>query len=339
MLERGFTASMATMAARGLEMTAVQLDFDDKVITPVDLSGACAVIAAGGYVWIDLDYDDPAPARSALEAIGLASADVLDDIFAGLDGPQLSRFESYVHLVLTGCRLDPDGHLHLERVDTLVAERCLVTVRRGRRDFLDAMKREYGLDFQRHAQSPSFLIYELWDHLTDHYVAVQKQLEARVNRVQANLMDAEDDEVFHQVSTVGSDLLHFRSVLVPARTVLNEMATRRTIFVNERTQPYLANMVGTLDRVLQDLLVDRDILGQSLSLQMSIASHRTNQAMRKLTVLSTIFLPLTFLCGVYGMNFELMPELRWRLGYLFFWGLATATVVVLVVIMRRAKFI
>lgn len=69
---------------------------------------------------------------------------------------------------------------------------------------------------------------------------------------------------------------------------------------------------------------------------MSITSHRTNQAMRKLNVLSTIVLPLT---GVYGMKFELMPELRWRCGHLLIWGLAIAPVVVLAVIMRRAKFI
>ena len=327
------------MGTGDLGVSAVALDFADKVVTPVDLSGASAVMAEGGFVWVDVDYQDAAAARAAVEGLGVASADVLEDMFSDLDGLQLSRFESYLHLVLTGCRVDGAGHLTQERVDVLVAERCLVTVRRGPRSFLDAMRREYVVDFMRHAQSPSFLIYELWDHLTDNYVTVQKQLEHRVNHVQANLMDAEDDAVFNQVSAVGSDLLHFRSVLVPARTVLNEMATRRTVFVNERTQPYLANMVGTLDRVLQDLLVDRDILGQSLSLQMSRASHRTNQAMRKLTVLSTIFLPLTFLCGVYGMNFDAMPELRWRLGYLFFWGLAAGTVLVLVIIMRRAKFI
>ena len=82
-------------------------------------------------------------------------------------------------------------------------------------------------------------------------------------------------------------------------------------FIAESTQPFLANMVSSVDRVLQDLLVDREMLFDSMNLHMSILGHRTNQVINRLTMLSLIFLPLTFLCGVWGMNFQHTPELRW----------------------------
>jgi magnesium transporter len=98
-------------------------------------------------------------------------------------------------------------------------------------------------------------------------------------------------------------------------------------------------MVGTIERVLQDLLVDRDILSESLNLYMSMVGWRTNRVMNRLTVVSVIFLPLTFLCGVYGMNFEIMPELKWERGYSFFWTIAIAMAAGLVFYMRKLRLL
>jgi len=138
---------------------------------------------------------------------------------------------------------------------------------------------------------------------------------------------------------LGVDLLHLRKVVLPARAVLTDLSTRKSPFVSENTQPYLANMVGTVERVLQDVLVDRDILSAAMNNYMSMVAHRTNKVMGKLTVVSVIFLPLTFLCGVYGMNFEVIPELHLEWGYYAFWTLTLAIVLVLVVVMRRMRLL
>jgi magnesium transporter len=183
------------------------------------------------------------------------------------------------------------------------------------------------------------LIYEIWDHLIDNYLTVQKRFEDRVEALQHQLMGEVDDSVFAGVSELGADLLHFRKVVLPARSVLTDLSTRKSLFISEATQPFLANMVGTLERVLQDLLVDRDILSNSLNLYMSMVGHRTNEVMKKLTVVSVIFLPLTFLCGVYGMNFEHLPELKWESGYLAFWIAAGLIVSVIVLVSRRARLL
>ncbi|HEX5058511.1 MAG TPA: CorA family divalent cation transporter, partial [Kofleriaceae bacterium] len=145
--------------------------------------------------------------------------------------------------------------------------------------------------------------------------------------------------IFAEASELGSDLLHLRKVVLPARSVLTDLSTRKSPFVSEATQPYLGNMVGTIERVLQDVLVDRDILSNSLNNYMSLVAHKTNQVMSKLTVVSIIFLPLTFLCGVYGMNFDIIPELHLEHGYLMFWGLAVVLVGGLLWLMRRNKLL
>src|SRR5262249_11747474 len=162
----------------------------------------------------------------------------------------------------------------------------------------------------------------------------------RVEQLQNELRKEKvDDAVFGKISELGADLLHFRKILLPARAVLTDLSIRKSIFISEATQPFLANMFGTVEHVLQDLLVDRDILSESVNLYMSVVSHRTNEVMKRLTVVSVVFLPLTFLCGVYGMNFDVLPELRWHYGYGFFWSVVFGILVVLLWLMKRAKIL
>jgi magnesium transporter len=241
--------------------------------------------------------------------------------------------------VVSGCR-QRGQHFDLERVDIVIAQSFLITIHKGPVSFLSSVRRDYKSDFHRFAKSPSFLVYELWDHLIDNYLAIQKQMEERVEQLQNELRaPTVDDSVFGRISELGADLLHFRKILLPARAVLTDLSTRRTIFISETTQSFLHNMVGTVEHVLQDLLVDRDILSESLNLYMSLVGHRTNEVMKRLTVVSVVFLPLTFLCGVYGMNFDHLPELHWAHGYIFFWLIVALIVVTLLGLMRRAKLL
>lgn len=153
--------------------------------------------------------------------------------------------------------------LDLERLDVIISAQSMVTLHRADIGFLRAVKREYLTDFVRHAASPSFLLYELWDHLLDNFVAVQKALEDRVVGIQRALAGNPDESIFRDSSELASQLLQYRKVVLPARTVLTDLSLRKSAFVSEASQAFLSNMAGTVERILQDILVDRDILSDS----------------------------------------------------------------------------
>jgi magnesium transporter len=318
--------------------TVVAFDFATKQAPAIPVTEAVAAMERGAYVWIDVDLSRAEEAKALLAGLGLCAPEIVEDALTRDDAIQLARYDDYLHLVLTGCRLNGKA-FDLERLDAIFGERYLLTLRRGQPAFLKAVRRQYRNDFVRFANSPSFLMYELWDHLIDNWIAVHQAFEDRVEQVQRALAGDVDEAIFQEASELGSDLLQLRKTLLPARAVLTDLSTRKSAFVSESTQPFLANMVGTIERVLQDVLVDRDILSDSLNGYMSMVAHRTNKVMGKLTVVSVIFLPLTFLCGVYGMNFEVLPELKWEWGYYGFWGAAAAIVVGLLVVMRRMKLL
>jgi magnesium transporter len=317
----------------------VALDFATKVERELSPEEAAAAVSRGESIWVDARVDRLDGAAAELARLGLVSEDIIEDALHGEPLTRLARFEDCIHLVVSGCR--PRGEaFDLERVDVVLGKGFLVTLHRGSVLFISAVRRDYRADFQRHAQSLSFLVFELWDHLVENYLSVQKLMEERVERLQEALRrDHVEDTVFASISELGADLLHFRKILLPARSVLTDLATRKTIFLSEATQPFLVNMVGTVEHVLQDLLVDRDILSESLNLYMSLVSHRTNEVMKRLTVVSVIFLPLTFLVGVYGMNFDHLPELRWEFGYAYFWLLVLGIVGGLLWLLHRHRLL
>lgn len=327
-------------------VSMVELDFATKLHRKICLDDLRASMDAGRFVWIDVDVAQQGEARALLGRLDLCVPEIVEDALTREPATQLARYDDYVHLVLSGCRLggqraaSPKGDkFDLERVDAILGEHFLLTLHKGQPVFLEAVRRSYLADFRRFAQSPSFLLYELWDHLIDNYLTVHKRFEERVEDLQARLIGDVDDRVFAEASELGADLLHLRKVVLPARAVLTDLSTRKSPFVSDATQPYLGNMVGTIERVLQDVLVDRDILAGSLNNYMSLIAHKTNRTMSRLTVVSIIFLPLTFLSGVYGMNFAELPPKDWKYGYLVFWLLVVAIVVGTLWYMKRKKLL
>jgi magnesium transporter len=325
--------------ASACEHVLIAFDFERKTETTIDLADAAKAVQAGQFLWLDLLASDAGQARALLTRLDLFSDLVIDDALSGEEATRHARYDDYLHIVVCGCR-PSHRSFELERVDIILGQSFMATIHRQPALFMDAVRRDYRSDFHRFAKSPSFMLYELWDHLLENYLAVQRDMEERVEALQLQLGAGKVDEnIFAVMSTLSSDLLHLRKVLLPARAVLVDLSTRKSLYISDATQGFLHNMVGTLEHVLQDLLVDRDILSESLNLYMSMVSFRTNRVMTRLTIVSVVFLPLTFLVGIYGMNFDGIPELHWEYGYAYFWGVVVLITLILRVFLKRAKIL
>lgn len=304
--------------------TVVEFDFTAREQRPIPVSEAAAALEAGKSCWIDIDTTDSSALEALLVTLGINRV-AIEELLAGQVGGRHDVYEDCLHVSVSAPRFD-NSQLSFAHVDLVLGERFLITLHRGRIDFLEVVRRNYPHFFQRFAQSLGFLLFELWDQLIDTYRKALREIESEVEGVQDSIFASVDDKIFGRVSEVTHNLLQLRKNLLADRDVLHELAVRRSSFVSESTQPFLDNMVGTLDRLASDLTVERETLAETLNLYLGIVSHRTNRIVNRLTIISAIFLPLTFLCGVYGMNFDRehalnMPELGWKYGYLTFWVL------------------
>ncbi|MCA1684846.1 MAG: magnesium transporter CorA family protein, partial [Planctomycetia bacterium] len=314
--------------------TVVEFDFEAKRERSIALESALDACEQGRFCWIDLDAEgDRAEAEAVLRGLGVDGRAV-ERALSGHDDGRHDFFDDVVHLTVSAAEIS-EGVLVTSPVDFLLGRSFLVSLHRGEPEFLGEVRRSYRVDFRTFALSPGFLLYELWDHLIASYKKTTRGLCDRVRDLQRRISGGDGDAIFARVAAASADLLTMRRVLLAAREVLSELCTRRSSAVAETTRPFLEKMVSTIERVVADLTVERETVAEALNLYLAVVTYKTNEVVNRLTVVSLVFLPLTFLCGVYGMNFKYLPEVEWRYGYTFFWVTAAVVATSTLTVMKR----
>ena len=315
--------------------TTVSLDFNAKHIEAIDLADVPAAAAAGRYCWIDCD--NPVEAAEALAALGVdasATERVAEDNLQG----QFHLGRHCIHCTLVETSLVGE-ELRLNAVHVVLGDGFLATVHSQPSAMLDHVREVFEDDFYTVAQSGGYLLFEIADHLIAGYRETLATMTHSVEDIQKKLLGDVGDEILTDVSELTRSLLDYRNAVVTARETLHELATRRSAYVNESTQPFLDRQTVALERLAGDAATERTVLSETLNLYMGIVSHRTNKVVNRLTIVSIIFLPLNFLAAVYGMNFTNMPELQWHYGYYYFWGITSLLAAGLLLLIRRRRWI
>lgn len=315
----------------------VEFDFKARTERAIGCGDIPRARAEGRYCWIDLE----APSGEETEAV--ISALELEDEVRGdlLSDSAISRFEIRDHaLHLSFAEMARAGQEpRIRHIEVVAGDGFLLTFHRHEVESLRRLRHTYRNDFLSFGQTFGFLLFEIGDHLiARHRHAVREAADA-VEQVQMRLFETAGDEMFQEVARLVSDLNALRSMLLGAREVFHEIASRKSRYIPESTQPFVERLAVAAERLSGDVESERNLLQDSLNLYLGMVSHKTNRIVTRLTVLSAIFLPLTFLCGVYGMNFEHFPELQWRYSYMGFWALAGLIVAGLLGLMRRARWI
>jgi magnesium/cobalt transport protein CorA len=332
-----------TNSPHGPGIRAEYLDFRDRTHGDLPLGQVPTALADGRFVWIDVDsrQGPPAAVLNVLSADVVRSSGLADIRFASGDreatASSLHRTDRLLHIIFVGYQ--PADVDRQEVLEAVVAEGFLITVHRGQNAVLTSVRRDYIHDFERYSSTPSFLLYEMCHNQIETLLATHGELQEEVERTRLALRHSTDEDALESLGRVSDHLLMLRKRVLPMRRVLEELIARKTNLVSDSTLGFIDGMVDTLERLLADIAGDREILETSLQHSLTVMSHRTNQTMNRLAVVSTIFLPLTFLCGVYGMNFEVMPEITWAHGYIYFWVLSGVITGTLVVLLRRGRLL
>jgi magnesium transporter len=316
--------------------TAIVFDFAKRDEHEIPVEEARAACESGLSVWIDLDITDAKAAERILQSMGVNQTAIDEAITHPVAG-RCDVYAECIHTAMAGPELK-EGRITFAHANVMIGDRFLITCHGGPVEFVSMARRHYKPFFHKFAQTLGFLLFELWDHLIDSYRKGLHAIQDEVEQVQSRILGETDDRIFAYVADVTHNLLVMRRNILADRDVLHQLTMRQSSFISDSARPHLTNMVGTLDRLGSDLTVEREVLAETLNLYLGIVGHRTNRVVNRLTVLSSVFLPLTFLCGVYGMNFTYLPEKDWQFGYLYFWIVAAVIAVGLVAFMKIKRW-
>lgn len=320
----------------------VAFDFTTKTETPVTPDRVNEARARGEYCWIDLLSPSESELEEFLKSLGVSQAPI-EDVTEFDRRPAFNVYPKCLHFTLAEGRMI-GSEFETIPLHVVIGDGFMVTVHKEELETLKRARQTYSEGFQTAALSPGFLLFELADHLAHVSSATLALFEDQSEEIEADLFSKTDDDIFLPVSELIRALLQFRKTVIGSREIIHELATRRSPYVPETTQPYLEKKAALLERISADATTEREVLSEFLNLYMGIISHRTNRVVTKLTIISAIFLPLAFITGLYGMNFETkyfwnMPELRHEYGYIGFWVFSAVMVGGMLLLMRLRRWL
>jgi magnesium transporter len=185
---------------------------------------------------------------------------------------------------------------------------------------------------------PDYLAYSLIDAVVDNYFIILENLGERVEALEEKLISDPKRETLHALHVLKREMIYLRKSVWPLREVISGLERAESGLIKEPTGIFFRDVYDHTIQVIDTVETYRDMLSGMLDIYLSSISNRMNEVMKVLTIIATIFIPLTFIAGVYGMNFKFMPELEWRWGYFLIVGIMLAIGLVMVIYFRRKRW-
>ena len=293
------------------------------------------------YVWVDLDSQGPESQRILRDVFEFHPL-LIEDAFADATTPKVEDFGDYLYVIVHGlsdANPEDDGEVHTTDLDLFIGERYLITHYRlpfaAVTEAHAAVTREPGLL----ARGPAVLAHRIIDRLVDEYLPLMEKLDAEVDAIEAAILTDSAPALLERVFRMKHSTHRLRRVGLHQKSLLHRLAHGEFRLIPEEVRPFFSDVYDHMVRVTDLNDAYRDLMTSSMDAYLGMQSHKLNEVMRILTVFSTVMLPLTFITGLYGMNFEFMPYLHFEYGFELAIGVMVAVAVSMLVFFKRRRWI
>ncbi|MBI5485285.1 MAG: magnesium/cobalt transporter CorA [Deltaproteobacteria bacterium] len=266
---------------------------------------------------------------------------VLEDIVNTVQRPKIEDYGNYLFIVLKMLHPAEDGEFTSEQLSIILGPDYLFTFQEGiKGDAFDSVRdRIRNGKGKIRGMGADYLAYALIDAIVDGYFSILEGFGERIIDVEEELTHAPDQKALHRINALKKEIIFLRKTVWPLREAISFMERGDSPLLNASTRIYFRDVYDHTVQVIDTVETYRDLLSGMLDLYLSSISNRTNEVMKFLTVIGTIFMPLTFLVGVYGMNFKHLPELEWRYGYFWLWGFMLVLALLMVMYFRKKRWL
>ena len=313
---------------------------DGRFVSKVNPSDISEILKQQGrFVWLDLQAPqetDIALLRDEFNFHPLA----IEDATRTHQRPKLDSYDTYYFIVFYCLSYDSARQrLAAQQVSLFIGANYIVSVHEGPIDAIDTTIRRWQRSEEDFGRDAGALLYALLDAIVDDYFPVIDQLAERVEVIEEQIFERFSETVLQEVFSLKRDLLNARRIIAPERDVLNVLLRREVPIFQRNTILYLQDVYDHIVRITDSIDTYRDLLAGALDAFLSVQSNRLNQIVKVLTIASIVLMSDALIAGIYGMNFEFMPELHWPYGYPFALGLMAVVSLALIVFFRWRKWL
>jgi magnesium transporter len=337
----------------------------EKVIKDVDASELKKHLRKkGSTVWVDLESPSEEEYKLILEDTFNFHPLSIEDCKTPLDLPKVDVFPEYFFLVFHSVSVEAEkGYFKKWETDFFVGDNFIVSVHLHKSPSADALYGRVGLNgsfskaknkkvkagtkMTKIISSPDFVMYHILDHSVERYFPLLDTWDDYVEEIEMQILrNKPSKHIINKMISVKREMLDMRKSIIPQRDVINKMTKASFPFIKPKTAVYLRDVFDRIMLVYTELEIQRDLINSALDAHMSIISNQMNQlsnkmneVMKKLTIIATIFMPLTFLTGLYGMNFEHLPGAAKPYGFFMFVIVCLAVLVLMMFYFRKKKWL
>jgi len=297
-----------------------------------DVDGVLRIRTGGNPVWVNVyGLQDVNLVQGLAQSFGIGALNQEDIVSTG-HPPRVEFHDDYVFVVMKTIKFEPaegfprlkgcEGipELDIDQITIVVGNDFVLCFHEEETDRLESLRDRvrsgHGYDL---LARPDYLGYAIVDTVVDNSFVVLEQIGDAIESMESEVVDSYDSGMAARIHLYKRQILQLRKAISPLRSVLNKLTTEGHRLVAASTLPYLRDVNDHVVQIVDMIDTFREVLAGVLEVNISRISMRTNEVMKILTIISTIFIPLTFIVGIYGMNFKNMPELGSAWGYPLVW--------------------
>jgi magnesium transporter len=265
---------------------------------------------------------------------------VLEDIGNYHQRPKLEEFGNFVFVVTKMLYTKSDiSSLEIEQVSILFGKNFIITFQENQFDIFDPIRiRLENPTGKMRKMGPDYFAYTLVDAIVDQYYLILEQIGDRIEELEDEIIDQNKKIKLSDIYHERKSILQIKKMLWPTRELLSAWKKSESHFIRKRTAPFINDAYEHTVELIENLELQRESITTLVEIFISNISLKQNEVMKTLTIIATIFIPLTFVAGVYGMNFSFMPELEWKFGYPAIWAFFIVSTGMMIYYFKRKKW-
>jgi magnesium transporter len=243
---------------------------------------------------------------------------VLEDIANTTHRPKMELYDNFIFIVLKMIwyNEENENELHAEQISLIYGKNFVICFQERKGDIFQSIRERIKENQTRVRKSGAdYLTYRIMDIIVDHYFLVLEKLGDQIENLDEDVINNPDKDTIQKIYGLKRQLIFLRKAIWPLRELASNITREENSLFKKTTFPFLRDLYDHTIQVIETLETYRDLVSGLLDMYMTTISNKMNEVMKVLTIIATIFIPLTFLAGIYGMNFEFMPELKWHYSY------------------------
>jgi magnesium transporter len=262
---------------------------------------------------------------------------VLEDIVNTGQRPKLEDFDDYIFVVMKMLYSEGDDiEIKTEQISFIIGPHYLITFQERVGDVFEPVRERIRKSKGRLKKSGTdYLAYALIDAVVDNYFTVIEKFGDRIEELEDELLENPTSGTLTKIHSMKRELILLRKSVWPLRETISELSRSESKLIKNKTIVYLRDIYDHTIQVIDTIETLKETVSGMRDTYLSSISNKMNEVMKVLTIIATIFIPMTFIAGIYGMNFEFMPELRWMYGYFAIWGVMAVIAIVMLIYFRR----